>query len=445
MGQSGNPRVLISYTDKDVDDANRLLDALRAAGANVRALRASQTERGALARAISQALNDCDALILVVTPDALRSPVVSLAMDAALERLRREAIRAPVAVLTRPVAQRDIPPSWGPAIWIDATSDRDQALLALASALDLPLLPSSVPLFSGPLSISPQTNAPIAAMVTQLNVVAPSRLRALAAPLALAAAALVVSGVVVALIVSGAAAALLARPDPHATTIAAATARAGTATAASFLQQVNATETAQAFQLTQDYTPAGIGPCDKADPPFDRPDSPAYWEWTPKGAQLRCAGGGVTEVTGGVFQFHGFPGGFPAAFQVSATYIFHTPPSVTSCASLYVWIDTNSYANDAGATFCDTGAWSETLYTANGNVAPGSGSGSVPRAASYNVVITIMPQTFSVTINRLLVIDTAPFFSPPVNATVDGIFLYADQLSSGARLDISKFTIHPIP
>ena len=91
-------------------------------------------------------------------------------------------------------------------------------------------------------------------------------------PLALgvvALALLALIAVIATLLLSGQGATSTARTPPNAT-----------ATTVAELRAFNATGTAQALQLVQPYTPAGIGPCDTADPPYSSENN-SYWQWTP--------------------------------------------------------------------------------------------------------------------------------------------------------------------
>ena len=146
-------RIFISHANQDTSFAEWLASYLRGLGADV-ALGVSYTVSSSLTESINQALNGCDALVLAMTPDALMSPWVAGEMEVALASHQREAMRAPVVVLAKPVPPRDIPTEWNASTWIDATTDYHQALSALAQALGL-----TPPVAVSPLTMSPPASS----------------------------------------------------------------------------------------------------------------------------------------------------------------------------------------------------------------------------------------------------------------------------------------------
>lgn len=197
-----------------------------------------------------------------------------------------------------------------------------------------------------------------------------------------------------------------------------------TATTSSALPEFHATETAQARQLIQPYTPAGIGPCDTADPPYS-PENNSYWQWTQPGP-FTCDVGFVTEITGeGYITFYGFPNGLPRNFETSFTVTFHA--SASTAAPLCLTYGMN------GATrslmFCDDGTWNSTSFY--------SPSGAVAKAASYLIVMDAHEGLATFSVNGLELVLSV--YDP----SLTDISFYSRAVPPGARIDISRFSLTP--
>ncbi len=104
------PSVFISHASPDTIFANRLADDLRNLGADVW-LDATHMGPGNFVTRINQALQR-DALILVLSPDAIASQWVQQEMSAAITRTNQGLMRPPIVVMARPVAVQSIPPLW---------------------------------------------------------------------------------------------------------------------------------------------------------------------------------------------------------------------------------------------------------------------------------------------------------------------------------------------
>lgn len=223
---------------------------------------------------------------------------------------------------------------------------------------------------------------------------------------------LAVMAVVSALLLPGQGAPHTARPLPNATATTLAAHRA-----------FNATGTAQALQFIQPYAPAGIGPCDTADPPYSSENN-SYWQWTQ--GPFTCDVGGVVEITGeGYITFYGFPNGFPRNFQTSFTVTFHSPKPTAGPLCLTYGMN----GATQGPTFCDDGTWSSpSFYTPSGTFA---------RASSYHFVMYVYEgiATFSVNGKGLGLGEH--------EESLTDISFYSVAVPPGARIAVAGFTLVP--
>jgi formylglycine-generating enzyme required for sulfatase activity len=93
---------------------------------------------------INQALESCQWLILVMTPAALASPWVRTEVHAAIRLMMQGRMRGIIQIVAQPVAQEQIPPTWGVYAHFDAIRDYPSALTLTLHELGL-AVPISTP------------------------------------------------------------------------------------------------------------------------------------------------------------------------------------------------------------------------------------------------------------------------------------------------------------
>ena len=134
------PRVYLSYAPADEAFAARLRDDLRAAGANVEVSPPqldtvdASTSDGMLH--INDALARREALVLVLSPDALASARVNRELYLAAGRAEAGAMRDPVLVTARPINSGPLPALWSRFTTLDATQDYSSTLTRLTQVLE---------------------------------------------------------------------------------------------------------------------------------------------------------------------------------------------------------------------------------------------------------------------------------------------------------------------
>ncbi len=139
-------RVFISHASADSAFAERLAADMRNAGADVWLDSTHLTGPGDFVARISQALNERDVLVLVLSPAAIASQWVPDEMNAAIVRAKQGYMYSPLVVQYGNVSTRDIPGLWTTYQRIDATNDYTSALSRILKALDLKQpTPSRVP------------------------------------------------------------------------------------------------------------------------------------------------------------------------------------------------------------------------------------------------------------------------------------------------------------
>lgn len=130
------PRVFVSHSHQDDIFTNRLVADLRYYGARVW-VDVTGMDPGNFMERISQALDDSDWLLVVLTPAALASPYVKLEVDAALHRVQQGFMRGVIPVVAEQCAPRSIPALWDILHRFDASSDYNTALMSLLRALGM--------------------------------------------------------------------------------------------------------------------------------------------------------------------------------------------------------------------------------------------------------------------------------------------------------------------
>lgn len=131
-------RVFVSHHHSPTEDAftARLVADLDAAGADVW-VDTSGIQSDDFVRQISEGLEGRQWLVLVMTPDALRSPWVQREVNAALAEHTVGRMLGVVPVLARPCKDTEIPVLWRPLHRYDATADYKGALGKLLHVLAL--------------------------------------------------------------------------------------------------------------------------------------------------------------------------------------------------------------------------------------------------------------------------------------------------------------------
>ncbi len=136
------PRVFVSHNSFDTSlavhpFATRLIKDLRASGAEVVAglLSASDDE---YVQHLNQVLPTCQWMILIQTPEALRSLRVQMEVNTALNLLNQKRMKGVLAVIAAPYDSGEFPPTWSKFKSFDATQDYPRALTRLLLELGLP-------------------------------------------------------------------------------------------------------------------------------------------------------------------------------------------------------------------------------------------------------------------------------------------------------------------
>ena len=148
-----SPRVFVSHSHRDDAFTERLVRDLRAAGADVW-VDLSNIHYNDFLESINDALAQCEWLVLVQTPHALRSPAVRTEVNAALTLVWQKRIRAVIPVIAERCESKEVPPTWSTLHYYDATREYHEALAGLLNALGLP---SAAPQPAAP-SIAQQPN-----------------------------------------------------------------------------------------------------------------------------------------------------------------------------------------------------------------------------------------------------------------------------------------------
>lgn len=130
------PRVFVSHSHIDNDFAAQLVADLKAAGADVW-LDVVGIDRGDFQERINEALGGCQYFVLVLMPEALRSPWVRMETHAAIKRTLEGVLHQVLPVVAQPVDPNQIPPTWATFQRYDATRDYPSALAAIVHALGL--------------------------------------------------------------------------------------------------------------------------------------------------------------------------------------------------------------------------------------------------------------------------------------------------------------------
>jgi formylglycine-generating enzyme required for sulfatase activity len=152
-------RVFVSHHHSPDEDAftAQLVERLQAAGADVWV----DTERipsGDFVRKINEGMAGRQWLVLVMTPDALRSRWVQSEVDAAYRQVNAGRMLGIIPIVAAPCDEADIPLLWANLLRYDATHDVERAFTALVRAIGLGEQGVAAP--PTPVSVSPAEGLP---------------------------------------------------------------------------------------------------------------------------------------------------------------------------------------------------------------------------------------------------------------------------------------------
>ncbi len=160
-------RVFVSHHHSPDEDAftDRLVADLEAVGADVWVDNQRITSDD-FVKKINEGLTGRQWLVLVMTPEALRSEWVQAEVNAALNQVRGGRMQGAIPVVATPCDEAAIPPLWAPLHRYDATRGYDSARDGLLHALGLAMLsqpalkaaPPAIP--STPVQYPPSTFPP---------------------------------------------------------------------------------------------------------------------------------------------------------------------------------------------------------------------------------------------------------------------------------------------
>jgi hypothetical protein len=150
-------RVFVSHHHSPEEDTftARLAADLEAAGADVWVDDARITSDDFIKK-INEGLIGRQWLVLVMTPDALRSPWVQAEVNAALLQVRQGRMLGVIPLIAQPCNDADIPPLWATLQYYDAMRGYDTARGGLFSALGLTPGKSALPIQPAPPPIRPR-------------------------------------------------------------------------------------------------------------------------------------------------------------------------------------------------------------------------------------------------------------------------------------------------
>lgn len=129
------PKIFVSHSSKDATFASKLVNHLKAAGADawmdVNDLGAGNFQQG-----ISKALDECEWFILVLTQNALDSQWVLQEVDAA-NRLKNQGQIRNLIFIKADAGSHKVPPLWGVYNILDGVADYGMALIRTLKAVGL--------------------------------------------------------------------------------------------------------------------------------------------------------------------------------------------------------------------------------------------------------------------------------------------------------------------
>jgi hypothetical protein len=150
-------RIFVSYASADRAFAERLVGDLQSAGAEVW-WDVSGIDQGDFLGKINAALQQCQWLVLVLTPNAVASKWVNIEVNAAIHRRESGLMRGVLPVLASPTAQDAIPPVWANLHRYNAVNDYPSEVARLTRTLDLSHRPAESPQTQSAIPDAPPPN-----------------------------------------------------------------------------------------------------------------------------------------------------------------------------------------------------------------------------------------------------------------------------------------------
>jgi outer membrane protein assembly factor BamB len=139
------PRVFVSHASPDTAFATRFSEDLRRVGADVW-LDSSHMGPGDFVARLNQALQR-DVVVVILSPDAIKSPWVQQEVGAAITRSNQGLMRPPIIIEAHDTPVATIPPLWTVYHRYNALSSYQDALDGVAGELGLAVHRASLPVF----------------------------------------------------------------------------------------------------------------------------------------------------------------------------------------------------------------------------------------------------------------------------------------------------------
>jgi toxoflavin biosynthesis protein ToxD len=152
-------QIFVSYASPDRAFAERLVADLQAAGAEVW-WDVSGIDEGDFLAKINQALQQCQWLVLVLTPNAVASKWVNIEVNAAINRRQQGFMQAVLPVLAAPIQPGTIPPVWDNLHRYDAVANYQGEVGRLLRTLGLSGAPAGSPHAAPAMPAAPPHVAP---------------------------------------------------------------------------------------------------------------------------------------------------------------------------------------------------------------------------------------------------------------------------------------------
>ncbi|HJT57914.1 MAG TPA: TIR domain-containing protein [Ktedonobacteraceae bacterium] len=145
----GEPGIFVSYyavnkLHPDYSFAVRCMRDLRMRGAEIVA-ESSLVPQGAANRYLEEQLSRCQWLILILTPEALRSRQVQMEVETVLKLVRQQRLQGILALMPMPCSLDALPPGWSAIRIFDASEDYARALARIGLILNLVRLQAPAP------------------------------------------------------------------------------------------------------------------------------------------------------------------------------------------------------------------------------------------------------------------------------------------------------------
>lgn len=130
------PRIFVSHSSLDDAVTRQLVNDMRVGGAQVW-MDETDVQQGDFIHKINEGLANCDRMVLVLTPNSLRSKAVEMEVNAALNLVRLGRLQSVVPFLAAPCDMSQVPPMWATLHYYDGVKDYQGALAGLLRALGL--------------------------------------------------------------------------------------------------------------------------------------------------------------------------------------------------------------------------------------------------------------------------------------------------------------------